>query len=364
MSHEAAMREALAEAKKGLGRTGPNPSVGAIFVQDGQVVARGYHRGAGQPHAEIEALNDAAASGIDVRRGGTFYVTLEPCCHQGRTPPCTEALLAAGVSKVVYGCIDPNPLVSGEGLACLRQAGVEIVGPVLEAEAQALISDFTLSLSEKRPWVVAKAGISLDGRVATKNGESKWITSEAARREARKLRKQAQAIVVGIGTVLADDPELTVRDGTNGDEPVRLVFDAGLRLPPRAKVVSGARGRCVVLTGAKGSKAREKALAARGVEILRLPGARPDPLRALRLVYKKLGFTRVFVEGGPTLLGALADRGLIDELHLFVAPLLFGGGAPSFVAGDGVKRISRALRFSAPEVTTIGDNLHLRYLRL
>jgi diaminohydroxyphosphoribosylaminopyrimidine deaminase/5-amino-6-(5-phosphoribosylamino)uracil reductase len=213
-----------------------------------------------------------------------------------------------------------------------------------------------------RPYVVAKAGVSLDGRVATKTGVAKWITGEAARAHGRGLRAEAQAIAVGIGTVLADDPALTVRDGKSA-EPLRVVFDSKLRLPLDAKVVAGPAPGCLVITSAQASKAREKALLARGVQVLRLPGTRIGIGRALHALRTRFAIERLFVEGGPTLLGALADAKSIDELHLYVAPVLFGGAAPSFVAGSGVAKITSATRFLAPEIDRLGDDVHLRYVK-
>jgi diaminohydroxyphosphoribosylaminopyrimidine deaminase / 5-amino-6-(5-phosphoribosylamino)uracil reductase len=235
---------------------------------------------------------------------------------------------------------------------------------VLEAEAQALIADFTLSIHARRPWVVAKSGVSLDGRVSTSSGQSQWITSEAARERGRALRGEAQAVAVGIGTVLADDPLLTVRDG-RADEPRAVVFDSRLRLPLNAKVVK--RGGCVVVTSADAPVFREKRLAARGVTVLRTAAARSkgyDIKRGLALLYQKYGISRLFVEGGPALLGSLNDADLVDEWHLFLAPFVIGGDAPVFVSGEGLSKLSLARRFSAPSIEALGGDVHLHYTKL
>ena len=350
------MQAAFAEAKRALGRTGPNPIVGCVIVRAGEIVARGYHHKAGEPHAEIMALRDAAAAGVDASEC-TLYSTLEPCAHQGLTGPCAKAIVAARVPRVVYGCEDPNPLVSGRGLLMLEGGAVRVVGPVLEAAAQALILDFTVSVGEKRPYVIVKAGVTLDARVATKSGEAKWITSEQARARGHVLRAEVQAIAVGVGTVLADDPALTTHG--RGADPLRVVFDTRLRTPPKAKLVSGA----VIVCAKTAPATRERALVARGASVLRLPGSTIDVRRALRELYKTRGIMRLLVEGGPRLVGSLADAGLVDELVMFMAPTIFGGAAPSFIAGEGVSKLRQAPRFSLEGVERIGDELMLRYLR-
>jgi diaminohydroxyphosphoribosylaminopyrimidine deaminase/5-amino-6-(5-phosphoribosylamino)uracil reductase len=350
------MRAAILEAKKALGRTGPNPIVGAVLVKDGDIVARGYHRKAGEPHAEINALKDAAANGVDAS-ACTLYSTLEPCSHHGRTAPCATALIDARVRRVVYGCQDPNPIVAGRGLRMLREARVEVVGPVLEEDARALIRDFALSMAEERPYVIVKAGMTLDARVATRSGESKWITSEAARARGHQLRAEVQAIAVGVGTVLADDPLLTARG--NGPDPVRVVLDTTLRTPPKKRVVPGT----IFVCKKTASLAKERALVKAGATVLRATGDRVDVKKTLQMLYRTRGIMRLLVEGGPRLVGSLVDAGLCDELVLFVAPTLVGGAAPSFVAGKGVATLRAAPRFRFLGMEQIDGDLMLRYVR-
>lgn len=350
------MRAAFEEAKKGLGRTGPNPIVGAVLVEDGNIVARGYHHKAGEPHAEIMAMRDAQVSGVDLSRC-TLYSTLEPCVHLGRTGPCAKAIIEAKIPRVVYGCVDPNPLVAGRGLKLLEGARVAVTGPVLEEDALALIRDFSVSMAEKRPYVIVKAGMTLDARIATKSGESKWITSEAARARGHRLRAEAQAIAVGVGTVLKDDPTLTAHG--IGPDPLRLVFDTTLRTPARRKLVPGTIFLC-----AKGaSLQRERAIEKAGGTVLRMSGTRVDVKLALQRLYKERGIMRLYVEGGPTFVGSLFDAGIVDEIVVFIAPVVFGGPAPSFVGGRGVKALKRAARYRLAALEPIGEDVMLRYVR-
>ncbi len=343
------MRAAFAEARQALGRTGPNPIVGAIIYKGSEIIARGHHARAGGPHAEVIALTQVPG---DLSRC-TLYSTLEPCAHHGRTGPCADAIVAAKVGRVVYGCVDPNPLVAGRGIAIMKKAGIDVVGPVLEAEAQALIRDFALSVREKRPYVIAKSGMTLDARIATQTGEAKWITSQAARDRAHLLRAQVQAIVVGVNTVIADDPMLTSHG--KGVDPLRVVFDSKLRTPPSWRALRGA----VIVCEKDAPRGREKALEKRGATVLRV-GTKVKP--ALRELYRTRGIMRLLVEGGPRLMGSFADAGAIDELALFIAPTLFGGTAPPFVLGEGVNKIKRAQRFKLQNAEPIGDDLLLSYL--
>ncbi len=349
MTDEDLMRAAFAEARRALGHTGPNPIVGAVIYKGSEIIARGHHVRAGEPHAEIVALKQVPG---DLSRC-TLYSTLEPCAHHGRTGPCAEAIVAAKVGRVVYGCVDPNPLVGGRGIAIMKKAGIEVVGPVLEAEAQALIRDFALSVREKRPYVIAKAGMTLDARIATKKGEAKWITSEASRERAYVMRSQVQAIVVGVNTVIADSPSLTAHG--KGVDPLRVVFDSKLRTPPKWKALRGT----VIVCEKTASVQRQKALEQRGATVLRIG---TNVKTVLRSLYRSRGIMRVLVEGGPRLMGSFADASLIDELALFVAPTLFGGAAPAFVLGDGVSKIKGARRFQFQRAEPIGGDLLLSYL--
>lgn len=338
------MREALRLAEKGAGRTRPNPMVGAVVVRAGRVVGRGWHRRVGAAHAECAALTDAGP----MARGATLYVNLEPCVHEGRTPPCVPKILAAGVRRVVIAHRDPDPRVSGRGLAWLKRSGLPITLGTLADEARALNAGYLSAHERGRPRIALKLAASLDGRVAPAKGPARWITGPAARRAAHALRARHDTIVVGAGTVRRDDPELTVRDvPRRGPQPLRVVVSTDLSLPARARVL--AAGTVVATLAPEATpprarrthEARAARLARRGVEIWFLPqgpgGVALDVLAA-RLAQE--GRQDVLVEGGPTLAARLADAGLVDELWLFLAPRLLGEGAPSW--GFGAKPTSLA----------------------
>jgi diaminohydroxyphosphoribosylaminopyrimidine deaminase/5-amino-6-(5-phosphoribosylamino)uracil reductase len=321
------MREAIRLARKGLGKTRPNPAVGCVIVKSGRIIGRGWHRKAGLPHAEIEALrslkNPAAA------RGATAYITLEPCCTHGRTPPCTEAIIAAGVARVVVGAIDPNPRHRGRGLRLLSKAGLKAQHGVLAAECTALNPEFHHVMRTGLPWVIAKCGVSLDGRLTRPRGEGQWITSPAARRDAMRLRARVDAILVGTGTVKADNPALTLR-GIRGRQPWRVIWAPRSAPPTKAHVFHDAlRDRTIVL--------REKTLRA-----------------ALRSLARR-GIQSVLVEGGGYTLGNLFERKLASECVFYVAPVLTGG--ETVAAGAG--RLQRVLPLRELRVTRIGKDLRL-----
>ncbi len=338
------MALALALAEKGRGTVSPNPLVGAVVVRHGVIVGRGWHERAGDYHAEVRALRKA---GLDARCAD-LYVTLEPCSHYGRTPPCTDVVIAAGVRRVIAAVEDPNPLVCGEGCRKLKAAGIEVEIGVLAAEARRQNEAFVTWIRERRPFVTLKFAATLDGRVADAAGSSRWITGPEARRRVHRMRAWSDAVMVGIGTVLADDPSLTVRD-VPGRDPRRVIVDAGLRTPPDAKAAGPG---CIVAT-IEGADDRASArLADRGVEILRCPGedgrvSLPDLLRELGA--RKI--TSVLCEGGPTLAAALLREGLADKAAVFVAPAWLGGGRPA-VEGIGVAGIADILRL---RVVTIED---------
>jgi diaminohydroxyphosphoribosylaminopyrimidine deaminase/5-amino-6-(5-phosphoribosylamino)uracil reductase len=350
------MARALALAARGIGLTSPNPAVGAVIVRDGAVVGEGWHRKAGAPHAEAEGL---AAAG-DRARGATCYVTLEPCAHQGRTPPCADALIAAGVARVVVACRDPHPLVDGRGLARLRAAGVEVSIGAGEAEARALNRAFFAAVAARRPHVTLKSAMTLDGKIAAWDGESRWISGEAARREAHRLRFAADALLVGIGTVLRDDPELTVRlPDAPPKEPFRVVADTRLRIPPDARLLrAGDPGRAVVACAAPAPARRAKALRDAGARVLEVPrdGRRVD-LRALLGALRELDVVGVLAEGGAELGAALLEAGLVDRVAFFVAPRLLGGRtAPGPLGGVG-RALKEAVAVSDMTVRSIGEDL-------
>lgn len=350
------MALAIAEAARGLGRTHPNPAVGAIIVKGGKIVARGFHARAGTPHAEAVALALAGKKA----RGATLYSTLEPCNHHGRTPPCSEAIITAGITRVVYGSDDPNPLVNGKGRRRLLAAGLEVEGGVLRDETDALNRPFFKSITSGLPWVTLKAAITLDGKLATRTGSSKWITGERAREAAHHLRDRADAIVVGAGTVEADDPQLTTRI-PQGRTAVRVVLDSHLRSSPRARVFDVKAGRTVVATLEPVTAPRAKALTRRGVEVWTLPArAGRVSVSALLRRLDREGLLHVLVEGGAAVHGAFLTSGLVDEVALFVAPKLFGHAGLSWSGGLDVTAAARALQLGAMTVEQVGGDLLLR----
>ena len=305
------MREALVLAQRGVGRTAPNPPVGCVIVQGGAVIGRGFHPKAGEPHAEIFALGEAG----ERARGSTVYVTLEPCSHHGRTPPCVNALIAAGVARVVVAALDPNPLVGGHGVKKLRAAGIDVEIGIHEQEAVAQQAGFRSLVTQGRPWVVLKYAMTLDGKVATVNGDSRWVTGEAARTLVHSWRNELDAIAVGSGTVLADRPALTTRDIENGRNPVRVVFDRRGRTDPCSPTLGSGS---VLVTSDATSKAP---YTDQGIRVLRASSVQ----EALPLL-GGLGLSTLLLEGGPALVGTFLKADLIDEVRAFVAPKVLGAG--------------------------------------
>jgi diaminohydroxyphosphoribosylaminopyrimidine deaminase / 5-amino-6-(5-phosphoribosylamino)uracil reductase len=342
------MGQALDLARRGAGETNPNPQVGCVIVRGGRVVGEGFHARAGGPHAERVALDGAGARA----RGATLYVNLEPCSHLAkRTPPCAPALVAAGLRRVVVAMRDPNPAVRGRGLALLRRAGIAVTSGVLAKEAGHLNRSFVVAQVERRPFVLLKAALTLDGRIATASGESKWITTSRQRKEARGLRRSQDGVLVGIGTVLADDPTLLPTPRTKRPF-VRLVLDSHLRLPLRSHLVGSARRWPVIVLCVRGQTTRRRALEAKGVVVLVDPRARarvslPWAMQALW----DHGLRSLMVEGGSEVLGSFLAARLVDEVALFRAPLLLGGGdtRPAF-GGPGIERLRDALRLSGPNL--------------
>ncbi len=349
------MRRALVLAERGRGTTRPNPVVGAVIVRRGRIIAEGFHRRAGEAHAEVAALAKLPPGGA---RGATLYVSLEPCCHTGRTGPCTEAILAAGIARVVVGCGDPNPLVDGRGVARLRRGGVRVDVGCLEDECLDANRAFAIWVRERRPLVTLKAATTLDGFIADgkrrKQRGPAWITGEDARRAAHELRAAHDAVLVGSGTVLADDPQLTVRLG-GAKRPstlVRIVLDGRLRTPPRAKVLD-AEAPTLVFSARGASPSRARALRARGAEIVEVPA--PRGRLSLLAVLRTLGaldIQSVLVEGGAAIHGAFIAEGLVDDVALFVAPRLLGGGVP--VAAGAGRGLADALALEGLRTREIG----------
>lgn len=359
------MRLCLRLARKGFGATSPNPMVGAVVVQRGEILGRGWHQRAGLPHAEIEALRDAQRRGRDAK-GATLYVSLEPCCTRGRTPPCTEAIIAAGLGRVVVGAIDPNPRHRGHGLAILRQAGISVETGLLATECARLNEAFNYWIVHRQPFVTVKAAMTLDGKIATAAGESRWITGETARAYAMKLRAGADAILVGINTVLEDDPELTLR-GPKPEErpkekpPRRIVLDTRARTPLEAKVArEGASNLTTIVVGKDASQKRTRALSKR-TQVIVAPSqaGRID----LKWLLKRLGredVTSLLVEGGGEVNASFLFSGLAQRVAFFYAPKILGGAtARKAVAGPGAKRLEDALELSQVQWRRLGKDLLL-----
>lgn len=322
------MKLALAEARKGLGHTSPNPAVGAVLVSDGKVIAKGYHHRAGLPHAEIEALKKAKNA-----KGATLYVTLEPCSTHGRTGPCTEAVIAAGIKRVVIGAIDPNPAHAGRGVQILRNAGLEVTAGVLEKECTELNKAFNKWVVTKMPFVIAKAGMTLDGRITLPPGEGQWITSPASRADAQKLRAVVDAILVGAETVRVDNPKLTVRGIRSARQPWRVVLTRTGNLPADAHLFT--------------DEHKERTLVFQG-----------EPFSSVLRELGKRGITSVLIEGGGEVLGQAFDERLVDEVVFYIAPIL-GGGPKVAVAGQGAGATAEAIRLKDPVYRRIGPDIRV-----
>jgi len=350
------MRLALRQAVRALGRTSPNPLVGAVIARDGQVLATGYHTQAGTPHAEVHAL--AKAKGLT--RGATLYVTLEPCSHHGRTPPCAEAVWQSGIRRVVVAMVDPNPLVAGRGIRFLQEKGVEVSVGLLADEAQAINRPFCRWVTSALPWVIMKAGVSLDGRIAARCPDSGWITNEAARRYVHQLRDRVDAILVGIGTALADDPALTTRlPGEGHRDPLRLVLDRDLRLPIGSRLVlTESTAKTMVFCGPDADQGRRMALEASGVLVCPV-GLGRDGQLDLAAVLMELGrrqVTSLLVEGGSHVHGAFWAQGLVQQVSLFYAPIFLGNDGVPLLAGSGLDRVDQAQRLTNLRHRRFGDN--------
>lgn len=356
------MRAALALARRGLGSTWPNPSVGCVLVRDGLVVGRGTTAPGGRPHAERIALDRAG----EAARGATAYVTLEPCAHHGRTPPCADALVAAGVRRVVIGCIDPDPRVAGAGIATLETAGVEVEIGVLGADAEAVHQGFLTRIQTGRPAVTLKLASTLDGRIATRTGESQWITGPAARRAAHALRAGHDAVMVGSGTVHADNPELTCRiNGLRRGPDLRIVADTHLRSPLMSRVVASARETPTwILHGPGADKPRAEAFRDAGVRLIPVPAGEPGiDLDAALDLLGEAGLTSVLVEGGAHIAGALLRAGLVDRLAWFHAPTIMGGDGMPAAAAFGLAHLADMPTFVRTEQRTLGPDLLTLYAK-
>ena len=364
-NHESFMAEALTLAQRGRGAVEPNPMVGAVIVREGQIVARGWHKKFGGPHAEIEAINEARSAGVELA-GTTMYVTLEPCCHFGKTPPCTDALLAARIARVVLAMADPFPKVAGQGIQKLRSAGIEVVTGVLEQEARQMLQAYIKLRTAGRPWVICKWAQTLDGRISTRTGDSKWISSASSRKRVHILRSECDGVLVGIGTILADDPLLTNRSG-HGRQPARVVLDERLLIGPGRQVVQSiSQAPLLIATTQAGISAKPQqaqALAKCGADLLILPPTEEGvDIQALLDELGRREWTRLLVEGGSGVLGSFVRMKLADELQVFLAACILGGkeGLPC-VTWDEVDLMEHAMRLPRPEVEAIDCDLLLRY---
>ena len=356
------MARALELARRGLGRVEPNPPVGCVVVRDGRAVGEGWPARFGGPHAEIVAL---AAAG-DAAKGAVCYVTLEPCCHHGKTPPCTDALRRAGIARIVVGCLDPSEKVSGRGVAELREAGIDVQVGVCEAACRQLIAPFEKLHCQRRPWVHAKWAMSCDGRMAASSGDSRWISSEASRQQVHALRGRVDAILVGIETALQDDPQLTARP-PGPRTPLRIVLDSMARLPVHSHLVRTAREIGVlVAVGPDAPAERVAALRSAGCEIWQSPeSSRQASLAALLDELGRRDFTHLLVEGGPTVLGTFFELGEIDEVHAFIAPVLLGGRhARVPLWSEGASTMQASVRLADVQWTVLGPDGYLHgYVR-
>ncbi|WP_378952166.1 bifunctional diaminohydroxyphosphoribosylaminopyrimidine deaminase/5-amino-6-(5-phosphoribosylamino)uracil reductase RibD [Pelosinus sp. sgz500959] len=349
------MRQALVIAQYAIGRTSPNPMVGAVIVRNGRVVGQGWHKKAGTPHAEINALQQAG----ELARDATMYVTLEPCSHHGRTGPCADAVIAAGIKKVIVAMNDPNPLVAGQGINKLREAGIEVIEGVLAAEAAKLNEIFIKWISTKLPFIALKSGMSLDGKIAAHTGHSQWITGPKSRERVQQLRDCYDAILVGIGTVLADNPRLTTRLSYEGKNPIRIIIDSMARTPLDAHVVIDGLAPTIIVVTPKAPIDRVNALRECGVEVLSIESKEAGV--NLRQTFKTLAareITSILVEGGARINGSVMEEHLVDKIYWFIAPKIIGGhGALGPVGGQGVTDVNHAHLFEDMTIEPIGQDI-------
>ncbi len=348
------MKMALDLARQGEGLTSPNPMVGALIVKEGEVIGRGFHVKAGEDHAEIIALKEAG----ERARGGILYITLEPCCHVGKTGPCTEAIVKAGLRKVVVGMTDPNDLVNGKGIRELRRLGVEVEGGVCEKECQELNEFFTFWIKHQTPFVILKTASTLDGKIATFKGESKWITSEESRGMVQSLRNKVDAIIVGIGTVIADNPSLSLYQNKDRMNPLRVVVDSKLRVSPRAKVLKvDEKHRTMVGTTRKSTLKKRKALERKGVEVVVVPDKRGRvSLVSLLKLLGKQGVMSVLVEGGAEVNASFLKEKLAHKIYTFMAPRILGDDALGAYANMGFSDLDQAIKIKNVRMENIGKD--------
>ena len=358
------MLRAIELAKQGVGWTSPNPLVGAVIVKDGRIIGEGYHEKYGELHAERNAIKHLKESA----EGATIYVTLEPCCHYGKQPPCTEAIAEAGIKKVVIGSRDPNPLVAGKGVRFLRAQGIEVEEDFMREECDALNPVFFHFIQTKRPYIVMKYAMTMDGKIATKTGKSKWITSEQSRKIVHEMRHQYTAIMAGIGTVLADDPMLNVRlEGKKS--PVRIICDSMLRNPLDSQIcqTAGRYRTIVAYAGEKGNaiylEEKKRSLEKLGVVLLRVPSEKGEiNLQLLMRKLGELGIDSVLIEGGGTLNEDALQSGIVNEVKAFIAPKIFGGrGGKTPVEGFGIEKVDDAIKLQLMRISQVGEDILAEY---
>ncbi len=354
--HESYMRLALRLATKAIGHTSPNPAVGAVIVKGRRLIATGYHKRAGLPHAEIEALRRAGARA----RGATLYVTLEPCNHTGRTPPCCDAIIASGIARVVAATRDPNPVTDGRGMARLRRAGVEVIAGVLAQEARRLNEPFQKVMRTGLPLVIAKVGQSLDGKIATATGESRWITSASSRRLAQRLRSRLDAILVGVNTILLDDPWLIARGSAHRTgKPLKVIVDSRLRTPLQARCLSRWSPAPTLIATTRRGGLRPAQLRRRGAEVMTVAAKSGRVgLRSLCRRLARRGVQSILIEGGGEVLASAFAERIVDRVMFFVAPVLIGGReAPGSLGGAGIRRLAQAVRLADVTYHRVGPDL-------
>lgn len=352
------MKAALALARRGLGNVAPNPAVGCLIVKDDIVLGRGWTQPGGRPHAETEALLQAGARA----KGATAYVTLEPCAHYGQTPPCAEALIAAGIKRVVAGIADSDTRVSGKGLELLQAAGIEVVEGILSADAASINAGFFSTVEKKRPLFTLKAAMSVDGKIATESGESKWITGAAARQYGHMLRVTHDAILVGVETVLADDPELTCRlPGLSAQSPIRIILDSHLRTPPTAKLLLNSKQvpLWIVANASVAASEKAKALSSAGADLVFVEDTRD--LNSLGQILAERGLTRVLIEGGGTIHASFLQQDLCDVFHVFTAPKVIGNEGISGIGNLALAELVRAPHFKLTKHKAVGADLLATY---
>jgi diaminohydroxyphosphoribosylaminopyrimidine deaminase/5-amino-6-(5-phosphoribosylamino)uracil reductase len=351
-NHEFYMKLALQNAKAMKGQTDPNPLVGSVIVNDNRVVGIGVHMKAGEPHAEIHAIRMAS----EHTNGATIYVTLEPCSHYGRTGPCAVAIVKAGIKRVVIAALDPNPLVSGRGVAILKEAGIEVIVGVCEEESRKMNEVFIKFIVQQTPFVTLKSAITMDGKIASFSSDSKWITSDLAREDVHMLRNQNAAILAGVNTVIKDDPQLTTRL-PNGRNPIRVIMDSALRLPLEAKVVTDEQAPTWVFTTKTHEPEKRKALESAGVKVfVTEQSGKVNPSEVLQVLGKQL-ISSLLIEGGSEINASFFENKLVDKMIIYMAPKLIGGrNAPSFLAGNGFEKMNDAVELSDVSLETLGKD--------